>query len=67
MNPSGHECPGRCGAQVPDRLFACKDDWYRLPRDLRQPILDTAGQSLLEPGRLNAVRDARRWYRENAR
>jgi hypothetical protein len=33
-----HRCPCGCGANVPDRLFACKPGWYRLPRDLRAQI-----------------------------
>lgn len=65
--PTGHACPGGCGDRVPDRLFACRSDWARLPRDLQRPVTDTAGKSLFVPERLAAVQDARRWYRENAR
>lgn len=65
--PGTHRCYGLCGAVVPNRLFACASCWRALPRDLREPVQATAGQSMLTcPGRLQAIQDARRWYREQA-
>jgi hypothetical protein len=54
-----HDCPGGCGADVPRRLLACRDCWWLLPTDLRRAV-QRGGT-----GRLHAVADALRWYREN--
>jgi hypothetical protein len=60
-----HTCPGGCGTNVTLRLFACRTDWYRLPIDLRRPILDTAHLPLLNHSRADAVADAVQWYGKN--
>lgn len=60
-----HACPGGCGAQVPRHLFACRDDWYRLPADLRRPITANYRRDLVNHRK--AMADAHRWYRENPR
>lgn len=60
-----HPCPGECGSNVPNRLFACRPCWQRLPRDLAQPILAT--YRIDDMAHLRAMADARRWYRANAR
>lgn len=65
MTAGTHTCPGLCGRRVADRLFACPQDWERLPRDLQVPIVDTRNLTLLSPERLAAVQDARRWYRDH--
>jgi hypothetical protein len=33
-------CPG-CRTHVPQGVYACRDDWYRLPQDLRLAITTT--------------------------
>jgi len=61
---ASHECPGGCGRQVPNRLFACSGCWSRLPRDLQRPILHTASMSLLHDARREAVADAVEFFAE---
>jgi hypothetical protein len=60
---SAHTCPGGCGREVPGHLYACKPCWYRLPQDLRRPISANYGRD--PEAHAQAMRDARRWYREN--
>lgn len=63
--PDTHACPG-CGADVPYAQLACKPDWFRLPKPLRDDI--TAAyrrrRSDLRP-HLLAVRAAVQWYGAN--
>lgn len=33
-----HPCPAGCGRQVPNHLYACRGDWYRLPKPYRDEI-----------------------------
>jgi hypothetical protein len=58
-----HDCPGGCGRSVPDHHFACRGCWYRLPLDLRHPI--SANYQRNPDAHHEAMRDARRWYREH--
>lgn len=60
---TGHNCPGGCARQVNQAKFACLPCWRRLPVDLRRPITQLYNRDLL--GHLQAMSDARRWYREN--
>lgn len=60
-----HNCPGHCGAQVPNNLYACRVDWYRLPKEIRSLIWDTAKLRLLHPDRRDSLEAAAQWYREN--
>lgn len=30
-----HECPGKCGRDVPNRRFCCETCWSFLPADVR--------------------------------
>lgn len=61
-----HSCPGRCGTQVPYRLFACPTDWGRLPRPLRDAILATAKRRRTDPSaHRSAMLAASTWYRDN--
>lgn len=60
-----HACPGNCGVRVPNHLYACRVDWYRLPKEIRSAIWGTAKLSLLAPGRRAALEAAREWYRDN--
>jgi hypothetical protein len=63
MSELTHTCPGWCGRQVPNRLFACRDCWWALPRHLQRDVERTARMSLLQPDRRQAVHAARDWYR----
>ena len=66
-NTAVHACPGGCGANVPNRLYACRQDWYRLPQEFRDAIWATAKAPLLSPERRNALAAAGQWYRDNPR
>lgn len=57
-----HPCPGGCGRQVPNRLFACKDCWWRLPRELRLEISRTHRRDPI--GHAEAMADASAWFAE---
>ena len=63
-----HECPAPgCTAPVPFHQLACRKDWYRLPRSLRNALNDAyhgAGQGSDE--HTVAMRACLTWYRENA-
>lgn len=59
-----HRCPGGCGQQVAQHLYACKQDWFRLPKEIRNEIWRTyrrndAGEHLA------AMSEAARWYDNN--
>lgn len=60
-----HLCPGGCGADVAGHMFACRPCWYRLPRDLRTPIL-TTWWSKDFAAHSRAMTDAMHWYRDEA-
>lgn len=37
--PLTHECPyPECRERIPLRLFACRDHWYALPREIRDDV-----------------------------
>jgi hypothetical protein len=66
-----HLChrPG-CKTPVPPKLFACRDDWYFLPKRIRDRILAAyrPGQEITkDPSAqyLEAAREAIRYYREH--
>lgn len=58
-----HPCPAGCGAVVLNHRFACRPCWYRLPRDLREPI--TATYRVDPDAHHHAMSDAVRWYADN--
>lgn len=59
-----HPCPGLCGRDVPNRLFACWDCWQRLPEKIQRPMLNTLW---FDPeAHARAIEDANLWYRENS-
>jgi len=62
-----HLCPCGCAGSVPDRLFACRDGWARLPLDIRAAILRTQRQPLTNEQRFAAVADAVDFYRNHHR
>ena len=45
-----HTCPRKgCDIRLPDRLFACRFDWYALSRDARRAIWGTVGLPITDP------------------
>jgi hypothetical protein len=61
-----HPCPGGCGADVPDHQVACKPDWARLPKPLRDEIDAAYTRRRADSLRhARAVSQALRWYRAN--
>jgi len=62
--PGTHDCPG-CGASgVPNHLFACRRDWWRLPAELRRPITRTYVTNDIV-AHADAMRAAQDWYRSH--
>jgi len=59
-----HPCPAGCGRSVPYEMFACRSDWYRLPKPYRDAIQAgyRSGNILAHAA---AMGDARRWYEAN--
>lgn len=67
LGPSEHYCPRQgCARVVPNRLFACRADWYALPADLRRIIDQTAHLSISHPARQEVFADARQAWGETA-
>jgi hypothetical protein len=55
-----HRCPRRgCSVQVPDRVFSCRPDWFKLSAPVRAAIQATASKNLLDPERRAAIDAAR--------
>lgn len=68
MSSDVHTCPAPdCSIRVPNRLYACRFDWYRLPAELKQKINETARMRILAPERRDALTAASQWYRDNPR
>jgi len=60
-----HPCPRpECSRKVADDMFACRPDWFALPKDIRALIWDT-WRSADEEGHHEAMRAAVEWYREH--
>jgi len=64
---ASHTCPApECSRQVPAHQLACRTDWYRLPKDLR----DRVWAAYYGPGpgsdeHNDVVREAVEWYHAN--
>jgi hypothetical protein len=58
-----HRCPGGCARTVPNHLFACPQDWARLPQELQAAILDSHGRD--RERHADAMLEARDWYLEH--
>lgn len=58
-----HRCPGGCGRVVPRHQLSCRDDWFRLPAELRRSI--NAAYRRDRGRHLELVGDALAWYRAN--
>lgn len=66
-SPGGtHECPGGCGRQVLNVMFACKADWFRLPHALRSAIW-AAWNDGDGAAHAHAMSEAALWYGVNPR
>lgn len=61
-----HSCPAGCGAQVPQHLYACRVDWYRLPPEIRNRIW-AAYRGGMAGEHMNAMTAAAVWYEDNPR
>lgn len=67
-SPPTHDCPGRCGdTGIPQRSFACRSCWSRLPIEHREAIKDAYSRREAEGPipHIRAMSHARAWYREN--
>lgn len=53
-----HSCPGGCGEELPNRLFACTKCWRLLPHDMRQALVRTRPLKYLDAERLQAIHEA---------
>lgn len=60
-----HRCPRPgCDALVPDYRYACRGDWFALPKDIRDRIW--IGYRGGDPvAHASAMSEARAWYRAN--
>lgn len=63
-----HQCPGvPCEVSVSNRHYACREDWRRLPQELKDRIIATAYGRANMRERSEAVQAAGKWYRDNPR
>lgn len=61
----GHSCPAGCGRHVSVEMFACRNDWYRLPKPYRDAIWSGYRDQPLGPAHLDAMHTAYQWYLDN--
>lgn len=61
-----HPCPADCGQEVPHHRYACRADWYRLPREIRDRIW-AAHRGQLAGEHSDAMAAARVWYAQHPR
>lgn len=60
-----HDCPGGCGAQVPQHHLACKSCWWRLPAVLRDDVNAGWRKRRTNPSaHRRALHAAFMWYEE---
>jgi hypothetical protein len=61
-----HRCPAHgCQTLVPYRHFACPRDWARLPQAHKDAIVDGYRSGPLSQPHVDAMVEAKRWYRDN--
>lgn len=60
-----HPCPGGCGGQITAEKLACRTDWWRLPKSLREAI--TRNYRRNRTAHAHAMAAALAWYRDNVR
>ena len=72
MTTNFHKCPAvGCNKAVPNALFACSQDWARLPASYRDAINSayrnrvTTAEPSAPVVHLRAMLAARRWYEEH--
>lgn len=64
--PAGfHRCPCGCDANIPNRMFACRAGWARLPFELQAAIVATAHRTLADTHRAEIVSDAYEFLQRN--
>ena len=61
-----HPCPV-CGAQVAHTRLMCREDWYRVPRILRNDVWRTwrSGDGEASPEHVAAIAAAVRWVKDH--
>jgi len=57
-----HDCPGRCGREVPNWRHSCRSCWWSLPLVVREHLIRTAGLRDGDPARLAALTAAARYF-----
>jgi hypothetical protein len=63
-----HPCPGQCGYNIPRGLFACRDDWRRLPLAIRDRITFGYSNRGADPAtHRRAMAEGVAWFRRNPR
>jgi hypothetical protein len=62
-----HTCPGGCRTSVPNRIYACREDWARLPFEFQDLIRRTARPGVPFRERVTALQATAQWYRDNPR
>lgn len=62
-----HACPAGCGAQVQSHMFACTNDWYRLPKEIRDAIWRGYRREPLGEAHTAAMVAGDEWYRDHPR
>lgn len=64
-----HPCPGGCGQQISRSRLSCPQDWYRLPKPLRDEVTAAYKRRWNRvDGHMRharALSQAFRWYRAN--
>lgn len=65
---ASHQCPApNCTANVPQNMLACRRDWYRLPREVRNRVWAAwYGPGPGSDEHNAAVAEATAWYAEHA-
>jgi hypothetical protein len=59
VSDTHHTCPrSGCTRQVPDHMFACRNDWYALSKPVRDAIWATSGKGFTRE-RIDAIKAAR--------
>jgi hypothetical protein len=72
VDPTRHDCPGRCGRTVNRHMLACRHCWRRLPHTLQVAVLEAHAAKRRNPKAVaaaiahrHAIAEALAWYREH--
>jgi hypothetical protein len=61
-----HPCPGGCGINIPRGLYACRDDWARLPLAMRDRIVYGYSRRGADPSEhRRAMAEGSAWFKAN--